>query len=226
MPWCWLRPHWKVCISLFYCATLNYNTQPRGSSFQEAKLQFADVQLALKEASGTVVFNSAGNTGSISLLSSYILKEGFSYLNNFCDCFDIAFRWLHTRDGRSVLSGSQCIRYALRYQHVHHQCWTENIRTTTHRQAGNHARKKIYITIWISYELILANNRHLMAWVWQWYSVESIQKEAFFQYKYPLASMRPPLLHSGSWTCDDLCTHRIIKSHRIVVNLILVDKIS
>jgi hypothetical protein len=36
--------------------------QPRGSSFQDAKLQFADVQLALKEASGTVVFNSAGKT--------------------------------------------------------------------------------------------------------------------------------------------------------------------
>lgn len=35
-------------------------SKPRGTSFQDAKLQFADVQLALKEASGTVVFNSAG----------------------------------------------------------------------------------------------------------------------------------------------------------------------
>ena len=38
--------------------------QPRGPSFQDAKLQFADVQLALKEASGTVVFNSAGKMHS------------------------------------------------------------------------------------------------------------------------------------------------------------------
>jgi hypothetical protein len=35
-------------------------SKPRGTSFQDAKLQFADVQLGLKEASGTVVFNSAG----------------------------------------------------------------------------------------------------------------------------------------------------------------------
>jgi hypothetical protein len=34
--------------------------QPRGSSFQEAKLQFDDVTMAMKEKSGTVVFNSAG----------------------------------------------------------------------------------------------------------------------------------------------------------------------
>lgn len=45
---------------LLYFTRILMGTQPRGSSFQDAKLQFADVQLALKEASGTVVFNSAG----------------------------------------------------------------------------------------------------------------------------------------------------------------------
>lgn len=33
---------------------------PRGSSFEDAKLRFSDVQVALKKTSGTVVFNSAG----------------------------------------------------------------------------------------------------------------------------------------------------------------------
>jgi hypothetical protein len=33
---------------------------PRGSSFDDAKLRFEDVQMALKQTSGTVVFNSAG----------------------------------------------------------------------------------------------------------------------------------------------------------------------
>ena len=33
---------------------------PRGSSFEDAKLRFEDVQMALKQTSGTVVFNSAG----------------------------------------------------------------------------------------------------------------------------------------------------------------------
>ena len=34
--------------------------KPRGSSFQEAKLQFEDVTMAMTQKSGTVVFNSAG----------------------------------------------------------------------------------------------------------------------------------------------------------------------
>jgi hypothetical protein len=33
---------------------------PRGSTFEDAKLRFSDVQVALKKTSGTVVFNSAG----------------------------------------------------------------------------------------------------------------------------------------------------------------------
>jgi hypothetical protein len=33
---------------------------PRGSSFEDAKLRFSDVQVAMTKASGTVVFNSAG----------------------------------------------------------------------------------------------------------------------------------------------------------------------
>lgn len=33
---------------------------PRGNSFEDAKLRFDDVQMALKQTSGTVVFNSAG----------------------------------------------------------------------------------------------------------------------------------------------------------------------
>lgn len=68
-----LYPRWDsmICFSLsilngsetevlLYFTRILMGTQPRGSSFQDAKLQFADVQLALKEASGTVVFNSAG----------------------------------------------------------------------------------------------------------------------------------------------------------------------
>jgi len=35
-------------------------SKPRGTSFEDAKLRFEDVQVALKETSGTVVFNSAG----------------------------------------------------------------------------------------------------------------------------------------------------------------------
>jgi len=35
-------------------------SQPRGSSFEDAKLRFDDVQMAMKQTSGTVVFNSAG----------------------------------------------------------------------------------------------------------------------------------------------------------------------
>ena len=35
-------------------------SKPRGKSFEEAKLRFEDVQMAMKETSGTVVFNSAG----------------------------------------------------------------------------------------------------------------------------------------------------------------------
>ena len=33
---------------------------PRGTSFEDAKLRFEDIQVALKQTSGTVVFNSAG----------------------------------------------------------------------------------------------------------------------------------------------------------------------
>ena len=71
---CCLKGHSLNIIRLIYILTvssriffsnlpliiLDLFIQPRGSSFQDAKLQFADVQLALKEASGTVVFNSAG----------------------------------------------------------------------------------------------------------------------------------------------------------------------
>ena len=35
-------------------------SEPRGSSFQDAKLRFQDVEMAMKQTSGTVVFNSAG----------------------------------------------------------------------------------------------------------------------------------------------------------------------
>ena len=35
-------------------------SQPRGNSFEDAKLRFADIEIALKEKSGTVVVNSAG----------------------------------------------------------------------------------------------------------------------------------------------------------------------
>jgi len=35
-------------------------SQPRGSSFEDAKLRFQDVQVAMKQTAGTVVFNSAG----------------------------------------------------------------------------------------------------------------------------------------------------------------------
>lgn len=35
-------------------------SQPRGKSFDEAKLRFEDVQMAMKQTAGTIVFNSAG----------------------------------------------------------------------------------------------------------------------------------------------------------------------
>lgn len=35
-------------------------SQPRGKSFEDAKLRFEDVQRALKEKSGTVCWNSLG----------------------------------------------------------------------------------------------------------------------------------------------------------------------
>lgn len=35
-------------------------SKPRGTSFEDAKLRFEDIQVALKQTSGTVVFNSAG----------------------------------------------------------------------------------------------------------------------------------------------------------------------
>eukprot|EP01041_Mallomonas_annulata_P005431 gene5431-10893_t len=35
-------------------------SQPRGNTFQDAKLRFEDIQMAMKAKSGTVVFNSAG----------------------------------------------------------------------------------------------------------------------------------------------------------------------
>lgn len=45
---------------------------PRGSTFEDAKLRFSDVQVALKKTSGTVVFNSAG--GFISPLAGVCLQ--------------------------------------------------------------------------------------------------------------------------------------------------------
>jgi hypothetical protein len=35
-------------------------SEPRGSSFEDAKLRFQDVEMAMKKSAGTVVFNSAG----------------------------------------------------------------------------------------------------------------------------------------------------------------------
>lgn len=35
-------------------------SQPRGTSFEDAKLRFEDVKMAMKKTSGTIVFNSAG----------------------------------------------------------------------------------------------------------------------------------------------------------------------